>query len=447
MSTSTKTISYIAIVSIILILCAQAYLVYDYFQTVRLALIRESDTILKEAFRADLNQRNTNLDIMPDENENIDPTDDAEFVDFDLSEGSEDEESILNKLDIIMHIYISNFIPIDLQTLDSITDQILHERNIASEFVIQLIAPEDQTVIASSKKLDKSSFFLIPSQPYPLDFENKEALKLILINPFSEIVKRMGLMLLGSIVFSIIALLAFRFLFLTLSKQKKLVRFKNEFLSNIAHELKRPVASLTVNLDGLQDPDIFSNTGMRDMMLHNSLNALTEMNGTISMLVGLAREEEGLLVLNKQPVNLVHIIMDLKNRFVSSPAKRISIHTDFESETIMVQGDSIMLTQCFANLIDNAIKYSDKDATVNISIRMNKSNIELAFEDKGMGIPADKIEHIFEKYSRVDNHSKVSGFGIGLNYVKTIIEKHGGSISVSSEINVGSTFKVLLPYK
>jgi signal transduction histidine kinase len=113
----------------------------------------------------------------------------------------------------------------------------------------------------------------------------------------------------------------------------------------------------------------------------------------------------------------------------------------------MVQGDSIMLTQCFANLIDNAIKYSDKDATVNISIRMNKSNIELAFEDKGMGIPADKIEHIFEKYSRVDNHSKVSGFGIGLNYVKTIIEKHGGSISVSSEINVGSTFKVLLPYK
>ncbi|HOG05146.1 MAG TPA: ATP-binding protein [Paludibacter sp.] len=447
MSTSTKTISYIAIVSIILILCAQAYLVYDYFQTVRLALIRESDTILKEAFRADLNQRNTNLDIMPDENENIEPTDDAEFVDFDLSEGSEDEESILNKLDIIMHIYISNFIPIDLQKLDSITNQILHERNITSEFVIQLIAPEDQTVVASSKKLSKSSIFLIPSQLYPLDFENKEALKLILINPFSEIIKRMGLMLLGSIIFSIIALLAFRFLFLTLSKQKKLVRFKNEFLSNIAHELKRPVASLTVNLDGLQDPDIFDNTGMRDMMLHNSLNALTEMNGTISMLVGLAREEEGLLVLNKQPVNLVDIIIDLKNRFVSSPAKRVSIHTDFESEAIIVQGDSIMLTQCFANLIDNAIKYSDGDATVNISVHMNKSNVILAFEDKGMGIPADKIEHIFEKYSRVDDHSKVSGFGIGLNYVKTIIEKHGGSISVSSEIHVGSTFKVLLPCK
>ncbi|HQB28326.1 MAG TPA: HAMP domain-containing sensor histidine kinase [Paludibacter sp.] len=449
MSTPTKTISYIVIASIILILCAQAYLVYDYFQTVRLALIRESDTILKEAFRADLNQRNNTylLSTVNDENENMDLTDDIDVIDFNLSEGSEDEESILNKLDIVMHAYISTFIPINLQKIDSITNQILHERNIASEFVIQLIATEDQTVIASSRELSKSSFFLIPSQPYPLDFENKEALKLILINPFSEIIKRMGLMLLGSIIFSIIALLAFRILFLTLSKQKKLVRFKNEFLSNIAHELKRPVASLTVNLDGLQDPDIFSNTGMRDMMLHNSLNALTEMNGTISMLVGLAREEEGLLVLNKQPVNLVHIIMDLKNRFVSSPVKRVSIHTDFESETIIVQGDSIMLTQCFANLIDNAIKYSDRDAIVNISIRMNKSNVILAFKDQGIGIPADKIEHLFEKYSRVDNHSKVSGFGIGLNYVKTIIEKHGGSISVSSELHVGSTFEVLLPYK
>jgi signal transduction histidine kinase len=161
----------------------------------------------------------------------------------------------------------------------------------------------------------------------------------------------------------------------------------------------------------------------------------------------LAREEEGLLVLNKQPVNLVDIIMDLKNRFASSPGKRVSIHTNFESEAIVVQGDSIMLTQCFANLIDNAIKYSEKDATININIEMHGSNAALDFQDQGMGIPADKIEHIFEKYSRVDDHAKVAGFGIGLNYVKTIIEKHGGSIGVSSEVNVGSIFKVLLPYK
>lgn len=446
MSTSTKAISYIAIASILLILCAQAYLVYDYFQTVRYALIRESDAILKEAFKADLNRRNTSLGIANNNDENADSSD-VNIVDFDLREGFEDEESILNKFDIIMHIYISSFFPIDLQKIDTITNQILQDRNIASEFVIQLIAPEHQEVIASSKKLSKSSLFIIPSQLYPLDFENKEALQLILINPFSEIIKRMGVMLLISIIFSLIALLAFRFLILTLSKQKKLVRFKNEFLSNIAHELKRPVASLTVNLDGLQDPDIFSNTGMRDLMLHNSLNALTEMNGTISMLVGLAREEEGLLVLNKQPVNLVDIIMDLKNRFASSPGKRVSIHTNFESEAIVVQGDSIMLTQCFANLIDNAIKYSEKDATININIEMHGSNAALDFQDQGMGIPADKIEHIFEKYSRVDNHAKVAGFGIGLNYVKTIIEKHGGSIGVSSEVNVGSIFKVLLPYK
>ena len=447
MSTSTKAISYIAIASILLILFAQAYLVYDYFQTVRFALMRESNAILKEAFRIDLDQRNTNyVDYNINDSDNT-TLDDESVLDFDMRDIETENDGILNKIDILLHLLLSNLIPLNIEHIDTITNKILHDRNIASEFVIQLIAPEHQEVIASSKKLSKSSLFIIPSQLYPLDFENKEALQLILINPFSEIIKRMGVMLLISIIFSLIALLAFRFLILTLSKQKKLVRFKNEFLSNIAHELKRPVASLTVNLDGLQDPDIFSNTGMRDLMLHNSLNALTEMNGTISMLVGLAREEEGLLVLNKQPVNLVDIIMDLKNRFVSSPAKRVSIHTNFESEAIVVQGDSIMLTQCFANLIDNAIKYSEKDATININIEMHGSNAALDFQDQGMGIPADKIEHIFEKYSRVDDHAKVAGFGIGLNYVKTIIEKHGGSIGVSSEVNVGSIFKVLLPYK
>jgi len=447
MSTSTKAISYIAIASILLILCAQASLVYDYFQTVRYALIRESDAILKEAFRIDLDQRNTNyVDYNINDSDNT-TLDDESVLDFDMRDIETENDGILNKIDILLHLLLSNLIPLNIEHIDTITNKILHDRNIASEFVIQLIAPEHQEVIASSKKLSKSSLFIIPSQLYPLDFENKEALQLILINPFSEIIKRMGVMLLISIIFSLIALLAFRFLILTLSKQKKLVRFKNEFLSNIAHELKRPVASLTVNLDGLQDPDIFSNTGMRDLMLHNSLNALTEMNGTISMLVGLAREEEGLLVLNKQPVNLVDIIMDLKNRFVSSPAKRVSIHTNFESEAIVVQGDSIMLTQCFANLIDNAIKYSEKDVTININIEIHGSHAALDFQDQGMGIPADKIEHIFEKYSRVDDHAKVAGFGIGLNYVKTIIEKHGGSIGVSSEVNVGSIFKVLLPYK
>jgi signal transduction histidine kinase len=302
-------------------------------------------------------------------------------------------------------------------------------------------------VLASSKNYTSGSFLVIPSQLYPLDFEEKEALQLILINPFSEIMKRMALMLLGSIVFSVISLLAFRFLILTLAKQKKLVKFKNEFLSNIAHELKRPVSSLIVNLDCLKEPEMFENEGMRDMMLNNSLNSLTELNGTISMIVGLAKVEEGLLVLNKLPVNLVKLIDDLKSRFISSLAKKITLNTHYELQEIIVSGDGLMLTQCFANLIDNSIKYSKQQVNIDITVLVHTSTVELNFRDNGIGIPEEKIETIFNKYSRVDNNTKVNGFGIGLNYVKTIIEKHGGSIGVTSELGVGSNFKIILPKK
>ena len=445
---STKSISYIAIISIIFILLTQSYLVYDYFQTVRLALIRESDAILKESFKSDLSQRNLIFKNKNAQNEPIVTSDNIKpDVVFDMRGVGAEEESFLNKFDIIMHSFISELVPINIDDLDSIVGQNLKQRNINSDYTVNILSPKSDSIVSSSKKISSSSVLVIPSQYYYIDFEEKEALQLILINPFSEIMKRMALMLLGSIVFSVISLLAFRFLILTLAKQKKLVKFKNEFLSNIAHELKRPVSSLIVNLDCLKEPEVFGNEGMRDMMLNNSVNSLTELNGTISMIVGLAKVEEGLLVLNKLPVNLVKLLDDLKSRFISSLTKKITISTYYEADEIIVTGDGLMLTQCFANLIDNSIKYSKQQVSVDISVLVHANTVELNFKDNGIGIPEEKINNIFEKYSRVDNNVKVNGFGIGLNYVKTIIEKHGGSIGVTSELGVGSNFKIILPNK
>lgn len=443
---STKIITYIALISIALVLVTQALLVVDYFQTVRESLIRESDAILLEAFRNDLNRRNeiSNALNVDEDESNVVEGEGNEYIDFNLQNSGLQDQSILGNMDLLVHSLISRFVPINLTSIDSITGPILASRNINSEYTIQLIQPEEDVVVQSSKDISENTFFLIPSKPYPLDFENKDALRLILVNPFSLIIRRMGLMVLGSIIFSFLSIFAFRSLIRILARQKKLVAFKNEFLSNIAHELKRPVASLIVNLDVLKEPMYFDNEQMRDMMLNNSL---TELNGTISMIVGLAKVEEGLLVLNKQPVNLVKLLDELRLRFIGSPKKKLTINTDFESDEMIITADGLMLTQCFANLIDNSIKYSKSEVVIDISMHWRSTSVELHFKDNGIGIPPEKIGNIFEKYSRVDNNTKVNGFGIGLNYVKTIIEKHSGSIAVTSELGEGSDFKVVLPKK
>lgn len=446
---STKKITYIAIVSIVLILLTQAYLVVDYFQTVKFSLIKESDAVIKEAFRVDLNHRDlffknrAKISVLP--NEILKGKDDVAV--FDMRNISSNEDGLLNKFDILMHGIVSKFTPININDIDSITGHILQKRNINSKYLVQIVNPKTEEIIANSKDIAKSSFLIIPSKLYPLDFENKQALQLILINPFSEIMKRMGLMLILSIIFSVIALFAFQFLIKILAKQKKLVAFKNEFLSNIAHELKRPVTSLIVNLDCLRIPDFYENENMRELMLNNSINSLTELNGTISMIVGLARVEEGLLVLNKLPVDLVKLIDEIKKRFVSTPSKQVKINTVYESSEIIITADRLMLTQCFSNLIDNSIKYSNASVEIDIIVKVTTNTVVLNFQDNGIGIPAEKIDNIFDKYSRVDNNVRVNGFGIGLNYVKTIIEKHSGSIGVTSELGKGSNFKIVLPKK
>lgn len=452
MNISTKHISYIAIISISFIFLTQGYLVLDYFKTIKYALTRESAAILKDSFRQDLSRRNSELikesSQIETNDEIIKEEEEENYIDLDFSQPATNDESVLNTIDLTLHNFLNNLIPLELNKLDAVIGDILEYRNINTQYSVQIVNPATEKVIASSKDELENSFFTIPSQLYPLDFEDKEALQLILINPFSEIIKRMGLMLIGSILFSIIALLAFRFLIKTLMKQKKLVKFKNEFLSNIAHELKRPVSSLIVNLDCLKEPVFYDNAPMRDTMLNNSINSLTELNGTISMIVGLAKVEEGLLVLNRLPVNLIKIINDLKSRFISSPSKNITINTDYDSKEIIISADGLMLTQCFANLIDNSIKYSKQNVVIDVSINtLSHSNVELNFKDNGIGIPDEKISTIFEKYSRVDNNTKVNGFGIGLSYVKTIIEKHGGKISVTSELGKGSNFKIILPKK
>jgi len=445
---NSKHIIFIVTSCIFLIFVAQGYLVMDYFSTTRSGLIRESDAILEETFKQELTLRNKIYKhiIGEDTLKRIPPHTKTNTVNFNMGFKQASHENVLNSLELTINSFISQTVPINIHTLDSVTSTILRSRNIKSDFDIKLIEVKSGKILSKSKSKEGLTIFQIPSQNLNIDLDKKQALQLTLLNPFGEILKRMGLMFLSSLSLAFICLLAFRYLINILAKQKQLVAFKNEFLSNIAHELKRPVASLTFNLDCLSIPDIQANPQQLQQILNKSVNSTTELNDTITMIVSLAKAEEGLLQLNKTNVCIDLMLQQLENRFSDSPVKPISIKSIVETKLLTIRADEQLLHQCFANLIDNAIKYSGDDVEITVTVSEINSFVQVAIKDNGLGIPEEKLPNIFDKYNRAHTaEKKINGFGIGLNYVKTIVEKHKGKIEVSSEVGKGSEFRILLP--
>ena len=444
---SPKSISYIAGICLLLIMATQAYLVFDYYQTTRAGLIRESDDILLSSFRKDLTYRNKAFEKSRHEDTITiaPPPNNKNTIKVDLRKSKSKEKSVIGQLDLVINTVVSESFPINLYKFDSITGTILTSRQIHSAYIINLVDPANNQVLQQSKKGTIGSFLVVPSQLLQIDLENKKSLQLILVNPFGIIIKRMGLLLLSSLVLSVICLFVFRFLLVTLARQKKLMAFKNEFLGTIAHELKRPVASLTVNLDCMTMPAFAEDKTKRELLVSKSINATTELNDTIYMIVALAKVEEGLLVPDKQQIDLRQLFEELKGRFVNNAYKGVKIQTVYEADELMVTADRRLLSQCFANLIDNAIKYSDNEVLITITLKKEANRIAIGIKDNGFGISPEKLPSIFEKYSRAHtDNTKINGYGIGLNYVKTIVEKHTGEVSVQSKVGVGSEFVVKL---
>lgn len=446
---SIKQISFIAFASILLIFGIQSYFVYDYFLTTYTAIERESDDILLNSFRRDLGIRNgmfkkiinaDNIVIPP-------PPTDENTVFVDMSNVKQKSKNVVDMIDLAINHAISEKVPLDIDRIDSITGVILMERNIDTKYFLKTINPSaNNAVLNQSRELSGLFQFLVYSNNLNIDIANKQALQLVLINPFSLILQRMALMLITSLVFSVICVLAFVYLQRILARQKQLVAFKNEFLGTIAHELKRPVASLVFNLDCLSQSAQVASGGQNAMLLQNSLRATEEMNDSINMIVNLTKLEEGMLELRHEQIGLMQMFEELKDRFTSISPKKPDISISCEPQLKTLWGDRQLLMQCFANLIDNAIKYSGDEVRIQISVRSEDNRVLVSVRDNGFGIPADKLVFLFDKYSRLHTDAaKINGFGIGLNYVKNIVEKHRGEVRVASEPGQGSEFCVLLP--
>jgi signal transduction histidine kinase len=218
-------------------------------------------------------------------------------------------------------------------------------------------------------------------------------------------------------------------------------RLRRNLTADVAHELRTPLSILQGNLEGILDGVYQPDSEHMDLLLDETrrLNRLVEDLRTLSL------AEAGQLSLQREPVDLADLLNDVATSF-SGPAEasRVTLKVTLEPGPLVVSGDAGRLDQVLSNLVANALQHTPAGGTITLSAGRSPQGLCLKVVDNGRGIPADDLPNIFDRFWRSDERRQ-SGTGLGLAIARQLIQAHGGSISVESQVNQGSTFTINLP--
>lgn len=271
--------------------------------------------------------------------------------------------------------------------------------------------------------------------------------KLQLGNTFPYLIKQITQPILFSILLLGITLLSFVLLYRNLLKQRRLAALKNEFISNITHELKTPIATVGVAIEALKNFNAMDNPERTREYLDISTNELQRLSLLVDKVLKLSMFEKKEMELKYEVVNLKSIaeevITSLKLQLERRKAQ-VSLNT---TGNVSVQGDRLHLLSVVFNLLDNALKYCSVEPIVAITINETENAVVLTVKDNGIGVAPEYREKIFEKFFRIphgDTHD-AKGYGLGLSYVAQVIRQHNGTIIVASQPGDGTIFTITLP--
>ena len=235
----------------------------------------------------------------------------------------------------------------------------------------------------------------------------------------------------------------------TIVQQKKLTELKDDFINNMTHELKTPIATITVAIEGLQKFNGLSDPEKTQRYLQTSRNELSRLDGLVTKVLNVAAFESKKVVLVKERIAIDELMNELIEAEKQKTIKEVSISYINRDGITEIEADKVHLRNIMLNLVDNAIKYATEPVDIKINLTKQNKYAVFSVKDNGTGIPAKHIKQIFDKFHRVPagNVHNVKGTGLGLNYVKYIAEAHGGKVSVTSKMNKGSEFTVSIPLK
>ncbi len=264
------------------------------------------------------------------------------------------------------------------------------------------------------------------------------------------VIKKLLPLLLGSIFLFLITAASFVFMFQTLFKQKQLSEVKSDFVNNMTHELKTPISTVSLALEALQDFDGLKDKHRTERYLNIARNENNRLALLVNKILKMSTYEQNDLQLRRENCNISACLENVcKNFEVQLRQEKGKLNTEFEEEQLFYKVDKVHFNNVIYNLLDNAMKYSSDKPEIKVRSNSVDGGLQITVSDNGIGISKEHQQKIFDKFYRIpsgDLHH-VKGHGLGLSYVKKIVEAHNGTISIESKLGKGSKFKLFFPTK
>jgi two-component system phosphate regulon sensor histidine kinase PhoR len=366
------------------------------------------------------------------------------------------EEKILDKKVLLEKVMSRMIDPrrkiedrISKEKLQTYIDRYLQQSGVDLDYEYAVVNQENMIRLKSEGFNPDKKTRLFTVQLFPGDiWSSSNFLRLYFPEQKGFIFRSVGFMGFTSVVLTTIIIAVFIFTLWIIFRQKKLSEMKTDFVNNMTHELKTPISTISLASQMLSDDSIpveNKNFGHISRIIDTESKRL---GVQVEKVLQMAIFDKGKLKLKYKGIDIHDLVEQAVENFKIQVKKRNgNIEWEAGATESIIRGDEVHLTNVLSNLFDNAMKYSREAPEIKISTRNSNGNVILSIEDNGIGISKENQKRIFEKFYRVPtgNVHNVKGFGLGLSYVKKIIEIHNGSIHLKSELNRGTKFDITLP--
>jgi len=339
----------------------------------------------------------------------------------------------------------------------SVSPQLL-ERFLKNEFTKRGLQQKFGLVMYESDKLIYSKCIAFNAMPVDtsmlqqiplMNGGNELSFGIYFPSKAANLASSMGIWIFSSCVL-LIVIAFFTYAMLVILKQKRLSEIQRDFVNNMAHEFQTPITAIMASAEVLKDGGIISNPMRLNSYVSIISTEINKLRVQVQRVLEMAGAESEEVALNKTLLDVHQLLRETMAKFISSAGiAESSIRLILKAEKHEINADALHLSNVIYNLLDNAVKYSAGTISIQVSTIAEKSGIVISITDNGIGIDAKDQKKIFNKFFRVSqgNRHDVKGFGLGLSYVKLLVEAHRGTVEVKSKLNEGTTFILFFPFK